>query len=265
MSTSLRSVAVGMALVMAVTACGDDASAPDDLADPFETVERALPDEDAPQRAAPRWEEILTLSDDGPATEEFPIPEDVLQWRVRYRCESGQLQLDTGADDPLLDAQCPDEGDAFSIETGIVELDIQASAPWEATIEQQVDTVHDEPPLEGMDEAEVVAAGDFYGIERRGEGTATVYRMPDGGLALRFTDFQTVASPDLFVWVSESEEPVTSEDAFEAPHVDLGEITATLGNQNYVLPDDVDADQIRSIIIWCAPLQIAYTAAVLQR
>lgn len=267
MSAHTRRVALLMAVVLALVSCGGDTADDDALGDPFETVERALPDEDEPERAAPRWEEILTLSGDGPATEEFPIPEDVLQWRVRYRCDAGQLQmeLDTDADEPMLDVECPDEGEAFSIETGIVELAIEASDPWEATIEQQVDTVHEEPPLEGMDQAEVLATGEFYGVERSGEGTATLYRMPDGELALRFTDFQTVASPDLFVWVSESDEPMTSEDVFEAPHVDLGAITTTFGTQNYVLPDDVDPEQIGSIVIWCAPLQIAYAAAALQQ
>ncbi len=42
-------------------------------------------------------------------------------------------------------------------------------------------------------------------------------------------------------------------------------LEATLGDQNYLLPRDVDASKLRSIVIWCEPVQIAYTAATLTR
>lgn len=268
MSSLRRAVTLLLTATMLAAGCGNDDAAPEDAPqeDPFEAVERAMPDPDAPERAAPRWEEVLTLSGEGTATEEFPIAEGALQWRARWTCESGSLDLELDvADEPLLEADCPGEGEAFAIETGYVELAIDGSGPWEVTVEQQVDTAHEEPPLEGMEDAEVVAEGEFFGVERRGEGTATLYRLADGSLALRFTDFQTVASPDLFVWVSEAEDPSTSERIFDAPHVNLGAITSTIGDQNYVLADVVDPDQVRSVVIWCAPLQIAYTAAVLER
>ncbi|HVM14374.1 MAG TPA: DM13 domain-containing protein [Egibacteraceae bacterium] len=266
----LRAIAWLLVAAMVAGGCGEgDAGAgpvPPD-GDPFEEVERATPDPDAPARAAPRWEQVLTLSGEGPVTEEFPIAEDALQWRANYRCGSGELVLQVeDADEPMLEAECPDEDQAYAIETGFLELDVDASGPWELTVEQQVDTIYEEPPLEGMDEGEVLAEGSFYAIERTGEGTATLYRLPDGRLALRFADdFQTLASPDLYVWLSEAEEPTTSAEAFEADRVDIGEITTTFGDHNYVLPDDVDPERIRSIVIWCAPVQIAYAAAALNR
>lgn len=261
----LRGLALLLLIAVMAAGCGDgDAGAGEE--DPFETVERATPDPDAPARAAPRWEEVVTFSGDGPASEEFPIAEEALQWRAIYRCETGELrlQVDIG-EEPMRETDCPDQGEAFAIETGFLELDVDASGPWEITVEQQVDTVYTEPPLEGMDDGEVLAEGSFYGIERSGEGTATLYRLPHGRLALRFADdFQTLASPDLHVWLSEAEEPATSEEVFNADRVDLGEITTTFGDHNYVLPDDVEADQIRSIVIWCVPVQIAYAAAALE-
>lgn len=267
MSSLRRAVALLLVGTVLAAGCGNDASAPEETKeDPFEAVERATPDPDAPERAAPRWEEVLTLAGEGSTTEEFPIAEGALQWRARWTCESGSLDLELDvADEPLLEADCPGEGEAFAIETGYVELAIEGTGPWEVTVEQQVDTAHEEPPLAGMEDAEVLAEGEFFGVERRGEGTATLYRLPDGSLALRFTDFQTVASPDLFVWVSEAEDPSTSKRIFEAPHVNVGAITSTIGDQNYALPEAVDPDQVRSVVIWCAPLQIGYAAAVLER
>ena len=263
MSAASRAVAALAVAAMVAAGCGQEPAA-EPLGDPFEDVERAIPDDETPARSAPRWEEIMVLSGNGQDSVEFPIPDDALQWRVHWSCESGSLRVDVDvAEEPLVDAECPGEGEAYSIDTGLLELSIDGTGPWELRIEQQVDTVHEEPPLEGMAEAEVLAEGQFRGVERSGEGTATLYRMPDGRLALRFTDFQTVASPDLYVWLSEAENPSTSKAVFSEPHVDLGEITATLGDQNYVLPDGVTPEQVASVVIWCAPLQIAYAAAPL--
>ncbi len=101
-----RVCALGMAVMLLAAACGDEggAAAPEPLDDPFEEVERALPDADAPQRSAPRWEEVLTLSGDGPTVEEFPIAQEALQWRAVYRCESGELRLEVdAAEEPVLE------------------------------------------------------------------------------------------------------------------------------------------------------------------
>jgi hypothetical protein len=65
-------------------------------------------------------------------------------------------------------------------------------------VEQQVDTPINEPPLEEMeaDDARVIARGDFYEIDRRGDGTASVYRLGNGRLALRLDGFKTAAETD---------------------------------------------------------------------
>jgi hypothetical protein len=259
----------GVLLLMVATlvaGCGVPDGAPQAAPriDPFEEVVRARPDPGPVVRAAPRWEEVLALAGDGPYTERFPIADGALQWRVRWACEHGTLALDLDvADDPLLEADCPEQGEAFAISTGWIGLDVRSTGTWQLTVEQQVDTAYTEPPLAGMDEAEVLATGEFYGVERRGDGTATLYRMPDGRLALRFTGFHTLASPDLFVWVSEAEAPATSEDAFAAPYVEIGALTSTLGEQNYVLPAELAPERVRSVVIWCAPVRIAYAAAAL--
>lgn len=256
--------AIMLVVALAAAGCGTDDAPP--LADPFEEVERATPDPDPRPRSAPRWEQVATLSGDGPAQERFPVADNALQWRAVWTCESGDLLLHVaGTDEPMLDAACPGDGEAFAISTGFLDLDVQGSSSWELRIEQQVDTIFEEPPLDGMDEGAVVASGAFYGIERRAEGTATLYRLPDERLALRFDGgFQTLASPDLYVWLSAAEAPATSAEVFAAERIELGEITTTFGDHNYVLPDTVDPAQVRSIVIWCAPVQIAYGAAALQ-
>ncbi len=113
--------------------------------------------------------------------------------------------------------------------------------------------------------AKVLARGDFYKIERKGLGSATLYRLANGRLALRMEGFRTDANTDLFVWLSEARRPRTTRAAFAARHVEFAGLKSTLGDQNYLLPRSADAAKIRSIVIWCEPVQIAYTAATLTR
>ncbi len=49
------------------------------------------------------------------------------------------------------------------------------------------------------------------------------------------------------------------------PHVVVAPLKATLGDQNYLLPRGVPRSAIHSIVIWCNPVNIAYTAATLSK
>ena len=100
-------------------------------------------------------------------------------------------------------------------------------------------------------------------LEKDGSGTATLYNLPDNRLALRFDDFEVSHNTELYVWLSESANPKTSAEAVEAPRTDIGVLKSTLGAQNYVLPAEVTRDKVHSIVIWCAPVRIAYSAAAL--
>jgi hypothetical protein len=68
---------------------------------------------------------------------------------------------------------------------------------------------------------------------------------------------------DLFVWLSEARQPRTSAEAVGAGRVSVGNLKSTLGNQNYEVPPDVPTERIRSVVIWCEPVAIAYSAAIL--
>jgi hypothetical protein len=217
-------------------------------------------------RAAPRWETVSTLSSTN-AGQVVPLAilPDAIQWRVRWSCESGSLRMTTTPPPrrggPLVSALCPGKGEAFSIVTGSVQLGIEASGPWTAVVDQQIDRALDEPAPPELASATVVGQGSFYGIEKTGTGTARLYRLGDGRRFLRLEGFTVSHNTDLFVWLSESAEPKTSAEALAAPKVVLGNLKSTLGNQNYEIPQSVSATGIRSIVIWCEPVAIAYSAA----
>jgi hypothetical protein len=269
----LRRVQAGwlVAVVLATTmsACGSSDDGDGKRAtrvDPFSVVPTQPSDSAAARRkAAPRWERLTRLSGSGPATRSFTVARGAIQWRVRYRCASGALRLSVGAR-KLASAACPHRGTHSDVGTGRIALGVDTPGAWSAVVEQQVDTALHEPALAAMRApgARVIARGRFYEIERFGRGEARLYRLPSGRLALRLDPFVTSANVDLHLWLSRAARPRTTVQADRAPHRDIALLKSTLGEQNYLLPTTMTPADMRSVVIWCEPVQIAYAAAPLR-
>ena len=263
-------VAAAVAVTIATAGCGESDEPAAQASDPF----RAVPEETvvAPaDKAAPRWEPVVTLRGTGPTTKTVKIADGAIQWRVRWRCTAERFAVTVSpaprSGSARAAGDCAGGGEHSWVTNGQHELRVQASGQWRMEVEQEVDTELHEPPLAAMKSpsARVLARGDFYEIDRKGEGSASLYRLPGGRLALRMENFATDANTDLFVWLSEARRPRTTRAAFAAPHIEVAGLKSTLGDQNYLLPRGVDASKIRSIVIWCEPVQNAYTAATLTR
>lgn len=260
---------VALALVLLVAACGDDsgtASAPTTKA-PVTSVASGEPATTV-VHGGPRWETVNTFTGTGPTeTATFKILPDSIQWRARWKCDTGHLKITT--DPPprrpaaLVDGACPGKDEGFAIVNGDVRLKIEADGPWEVTVDQQVDTPLREPPFEGMATATVLRHGSFYDVDKSGKGTAQLFQKADGSRVLRFEAFEVSTNVDLFVWLSEASAPKSSADAATAPHIVLGNLKSTVGDQNYVVPADIPLEKVKSIVIWCEPVRTAYGAATL--
>lgn len=269
---SRRSTAATLLALVALAGCGSDDAGGGDRADPFVKVEQRERERGALARntVAPRWEDVTTLRGSGDAEREVKIAEDAVQWRARWRCTRGDFELSvTPAPDdgnPLGRGSCPGTGEALGINTGKLELAVGARGSWRATVQQQVTEPISEPPLPAMkaDGAEVLASGRFYPVERRGNGKVDLYELANDRLALRLEDFETSANTDLFVWVSEAKRPKTTRQALRSRHDEFALLKSSGGSQNYLLPEGADADSVNSVVIWCEPIRIAYTAAMLR-
>jgi hypothetical protein len=254
--------------------CGSSSSSPDakrtTSVDPFSVVPTQPADSAvARRRAAPHWETVARLAGSGPATRSFTVARGAIQWRVRWRCTSGTLRLSAAGAArrrTIATASCPRSGTRSDVRPGRVALGVQTPGRWRVVVEQQVDTALHEPPLAAMRApgARVVARGRFYDVERFGRGDALLYRLPSGRLALRLDAFVTSANVDLHVWISRAARPRTTVQAGRAPHDDVALLKSTLGDQNYLLPAGTTPADVRSVVIWCEPIQIAYTAAALR-
>jgi hypothetical protein len=270
-SGAARLALVGLVVALAGCGSGDDEKKSGPFKPFSEVPQPSAAERAGTARAAPRWEMVTTLRGSGPATRPFTIARTAIQWRARWQCKAGRLALSAitpSGTRALSDASCPRRDEDVGFRTGPLKLGVKASGPWQAIIEQQVDTALHEPPLPAMraPRGRVLASGGFYGIERTGRGKAMLYSLPKGRLALRLAaGFATSANTDLFVWLSTTAKPRTTVQAAKAKLISIAPLKSTLGEQNYLLPAKLKAKDIRSVVIWCEPVQIAYTAAALRR
>lgn len=134
---------------------------------------------------------------------------------------------------------------------------MQAAAEVNAPAEEEM-------PADAMASATLLARGEFYAIEHEGEGTASIYRLADGSLILRFEDFYVLNGPDLHVYLT-SANPVPSAVGVDLPDwLDLGPLKGNSGAQNYDLPADFDFNRFESVVIWCVPFKVPFSGAALR-
>jgi hypothetical protein len=268
--STLRRLAIPLALlvlglpagILIVTAVG---KAPPDTS-PFIPIDAAARAQE--RTAEPRWEPVTTVTGSGSTDAAFRIAADASQWKATMNCDSGEMRVVDDA--PAREAQtiaetdCPHADVKTRTDPGTHRLHVSATGPWRVVVEQQVHTALMRPPLAGMTSQTRIAVGRVRSIQRRAEGRIDLYRLPSGRLALRFEDFYTTGSPGLEVWLSQARNPTSTLDARDAPHFNAGQLRSTLGTYNQLLPGEVTVDQIKSVVIWCPTVTIAFGAANLR-
>ncbi len=105
-----------------------------------------------------------------------------------------------------------------------------------------------------------LASGRFVSREHETVGTARVLRLPGGQVIVRFEGFETSNGPVLVVWLSRNT-AAGDDDAFDDEYVDLGPLKGNIGDQNYVIPADVDSSGYTSVVVWCDRFNVSFGAA----
>lgn len=103
-----------------------------------------------------------------------------------------------------------------------------------------------------------LASGQFEARDHPGEGTATLVDTADGAV-LTLTDFATDNGPDLLVYLVPEGAPEGSVEGF----VDLGVLKGNIGDQQYDVPDDVEAGSGWRVVVWCRAFAVSFTEALL--
>ncbi|MDQ4070128.1 MAG: DM13 domain-containing protein [Actinomycetota bacterium] len=243
------------------------------------TVESPAPASEAPTSVAPArdqtvlrsqpwWQELTTLEGNGSTTTApFNVVQDALQWRAKWRCETGRLVVRVpNQARPVVDAACPGEGTGYGVRKGAVSLQVTGDGPWRMVVDQQVDIPLEEPPLPVMSApgTRPVFTGSLYRMDQVGTGTVTFYRLADGSHVLRLDKFFVTANIDLELRLSPLEAPRTTEQFMNAPSVWVAPLDITTGSLNFTVPPDVDPAAYRSLVVWCPIIDSAYAAATLR-
>jgi hypothetical protein len=101
-----------------------------------------------------------------------------------------------------------------------------------------------------------IATGSFTGVEgHRVAGAANLIANPDGSHLLQFPDLDAENGPDLFVWLRAGGEG--------GEILDLGMLKGNIGNQEYVIPADVDVSSFDTAVIWCRRFSVGFGEAPL--
>lgn len=138
---------------------------------------------------------------------------------------------------------------------------VEATKAMETAMAEPIQNEMEEPmPAADMT---VLAQGDFYPIAHASEGQATIYQLADGSNILRLQEFSVDNGPDLHVYLVPVD-PVPDTVGSEIPgYFDLGKLKGNIGDQNYELPADLDLSQYKSVVIWCQPFRVPFSAAPL--
>ena len=132
-------------------------------------------------------------------------------------------------------------------------------------VDEEVVVVDAPAPTQGSEDGQpepaapqLLASGEFEARDHPGMGTATLVDTGDGAV-VTLTDFATDNGPDLFVYLVPAQAPAGSVEGF----VDLGTLKGNVGDQQYVVPDDVDPGPGWRVVVWCRAFAVTFTEAVL--
>lgn len=122
------------------------------------------------------------------------------------------------------------------------------------------------PAASAPAEPTVLAEGTFISHEHPTSGTVRILELADGTRVLRLENLQTSDGPMLEVWLADAPviDGVDGWGVFDdGAHVSLGALKGNVGDQNYMIPADVDLADYNAVSIWCARFHVSFGAAEL--
>ncbi|MDH3312704.1 MAG: DM13 domain-containing protein [Nitrosopumilus sp.] len=147
---------------------------------------------------------------------------------------------------------------AFALSPYFTESTIDEVIPTGAIIQSEMEEEIMKEDTTMEDIIPMSFTGAFIGV---GDGIhdtqGDVYTIPleDGSNVLRLENFKSTNGPDLYVYLSIDDNA--------SKFINLGELKANKGNQNYVIPDDTDLSKHNKVLIWCKAFGVLFGSAEL--
>lgn len=126
--------------------------------------------------------------------------------------------------------------------------------------------VNEAAPFTADHEAQPIYTGRLSGKLHETSGRATVYRLPDGTLTLRLTDFHTSNGPDVHVVLATADDPALQNAApgKALASIEIGGLKGNEGDQDYKLPANIDFTRYSTVAIYCERFHAVFGTATLQ-
>lgn len=139
--------------------------------------------------------------------------------------------------------------------------------PWalfqDATVDESLPRSTSSAPADPDRQLKELASGDFVKQEHETAGKARLIRLNSGEHIVRLESFSTSNGPNLHVWLSEETAGGNWFKYRNARSIELGELKANNGNQNYAVPPGATLEGIKSVVIWCKRFFVAFGSAPL--
>ena len=128
----------------------------------------------------------------------------------------------------------------------------------EEPIEEPMEELIEIPALEDIVEETIPVsyAGTFIGVGdgiHDAQGDAYTIPIENGNTVLRLENFRSTNGPDLFVYLATDDKA--------SDFINLGELKANQGNQNYDIPNDADLEKYNKVLIWCKAFSVLFGSA----
>lgn len=111
-----------------------------------------------------------------------------------------------------------------------------------------------------------IASGEFRDGDHihRGSGQLEILTSDDGRTIVRLENMEIVTGPDLYVYLAKEADPLFPEDVTTG-FVSLGDLKAQSGDQNYIVPAEIELSDWGSVVIWCKAYKVLFATATIER
>ena len=138
---------------------------------------------------------------------------------------------------------------------------------------QQTPETSTEPSKEEMapteplsSEPAVLAEGSLISHEHETSGVVKILQLTDGSRVLRLENLDTSDGPRVEVWLTDAP-VIEGRDGWrvfdDGNYVTLGALKGNQGNQNYIIPANLDLSDFSSVSLWCVTFSVSFGAAEL--
>ena len=100
----------------------------------------------------------------------------------------------------------------------------------------------------------------FQTLAHETRGTATLLALENGSHVVRLEGFATSNGPDVRVYLVRGSDGTNDAAIKQGDFIDLGALKGNIGDQNYVVPADVDLDAYQAVSIWCRRFSVNFGA-----